>query len=88
MCEFGGNDCIKSPSVEDRTTHKYSTRLTDRVGSVYESLKDVCHLPELPVMPTKAPKPREKQLRIKTETNEVEEEEKSLAKPRVRVKMI
>lgn len=68
-------------------THKYSTRLIERVGSVYEALKEVCHLPDLPPMPTKAPKPREKQLRIKTSKNS-SDSVKSLESSNVKIKKI
>jgi hypothetical protein len=64
VCEFGGNDCIKSPSVEDRTAHKYGKRLIERVNAVYRHLKNVCDLPDLPPTPTKAPPTRSKVLRI------------------------
>lgn len=64
VCEFGGDDCIKTPSVDDKTAHKYSSRLIERVGAAYEYLKDVCHLPEISPMPTKPPTPRKKVLRI------------------------
>lgn len=64
MCEFGGDDCIKTPSVDDRTAHKYGSRLMERVGAAYEHLKDVCQLPDMPPVPTKPPTPRKKVLRI------------------------
>lgn len=64
QCEFGGSDCIKSPSVEDKTAHKYSNRLAERVGTIYNYLKNSCNLPNLPPAPTKAPPTRSKTLRI------------------------
>ncbi|EAA14595.4 AGAP010096-PA, partial [Anopheles gambiae str. PEST] len=60
VCEFGGDDCIKTPSVVDRTAHRYSNRLLDRVGTVYNYLKDVCSLPDVPRAPTKPPPTRKK----------------------------
>ncbi|XP_065084259.1 uncharacterized protein LOC135706547 isoform X1 [Ochlerotatus camptorhynchus] len=65
VCEFGGDDCIKSPSVVDRTAHRYSKRLLDRVGTVYNYLKETCNLPEIPHGPTKPPPTRKKQLKIR-----------------------
>ncbi|XP_055685178.1 uncharacterized protein LOC129791169 [Lutzomyia longipalpis] len=55
VCEFGGNDCIKTPSITDRTAHKYSAALVDRISSIYTHLKDTCHLPNLPAPPTRPP---------------------------------
>ncbi|XP_055637945.1 uncharacterized protein LOC129776374 isoform X2 [Toxorhynchites rutilus septentrionalis] len=65
VCEFGGDDCIKSPSVVDRTAHRYSKRLLDRVGTVYSYLKDTCNLPDIPQTPTQPPPTRKKQLKIR-----------------------
>lgn len=64
VCEFGGDDCIKTPSVEDRTAHKYSSRLVERVGAIYEMLKEPCKLSEIPPIPTRPPATRNKMLRI------------------------
>lgn len=64
VCEFGGDDCIKTPSVDDKTAHKYGSRLMERVGAAYEHLKDVCQLPDMQPVPTKPPTPRKKVLRI------------------------
>lgn len=64
VCEFGGDDCVKTPSVEDRTAHKYSSRLVERVGAVYDYLKEPCDLPDLPPVPTKPPSKRTKVLRV------------------------
>ncbi|KAH8381139.1 hypothetical protein KR200_003802 [Drosophila serrata] len=57
VCEFGGNDCIKAPSIVDRTTTKYVNRLVQRVDAVYRHLRQRCDLPALPPMP----KPKAKQ---------------------------
>ena len=64
VCEFGGDDCVKTPSVEDKTAHKYSSRLVERVSAVYEYLKEPCNLPDIPPVPTKPPSIRKKLLRI------------------------
>lgn len=55
VCEFGGDDCIKAPSVVDRTAHKYSDRLVRRVEEIYNQLKIPCNLSELPKVPTQPP---------------------------------
>ncbi|XP_075150391.1 uncharacterized protein LOC142224498 [Haematobia irritans] len=61
VCEFGGNDCIKAPSIVDRTTNKYINRLVERVLTVYRYLKTKCDLPELPPIPKpQTPKPEMK----------------------------
>lgn len=77
VCEFGGDDCVKTPSTVDRTAHKYSRRLTDRVELMYNKLKTPCKLLNLPPVPTKAPTTRKKifkvkdlQKSIKTKNNE------------------
>ncbi|XP_017154957.1 uncharacterized protein LOC108163935 isoform X2 [Drosophila miranda] len=56
VCEFGGNDCIKAPSVVDRTTFKYVNRLSQRVDTVYRHLRQRCDLPALPTLPRPRPK--------------------------------
>lgn len=65
MCEFGGDDCVKTPSTVDRTAHKYSRRLTDRVELMYNKLKGPCKLSHLPPVPTRAPTTRKKIMKIK-----------------------
>lgn len=55
MCEFGGDDCIKAPSVVDRTAHKYSDRLIQRIEEIYNQLKIPCNLADLQNVPTKPP---------------------------------
>lgn len=57
VCEFGGDDCIKAPSVLDRTAHKYSDRLVRRVEEIYNQLKIPCNLVDLPKIPTPPPPP-------------------------------
>ncbi|KAH8328982.1 hypothetical protein KR074_001125 [Drosophila pseudoananassae] len=51
VCEFGGNDCIKAPSIVDRTTTKYVNRLVQRVDAVYRHLRQRCDLPSMPPLP-------------------------------------
>lgn len=55
VCEFGGDDCVKAPSVLDRTAHKYSDRLVRRVEEIYNQLKEPCNLSDLPKIPTPPP---------------------------------
>lgn len=54
MCEFGGDDCIKTASVVDRTAYKYLDKLADKVESVWQEL-----LKECPDMPKLEPAPFE-----------------------------
>lgn len=58
VCEFGGDDCVKTSSVIDHTTYRYKTRLVDRVTKQYWKLKDQCHLSNLPDIPKKPDKPK------------------------------
>uniref|UniRef100_A0A1A9W2J7 Glycosyltransferase family 92 protein n=1 Tax=Glossina brevipalpis TaxID=37001 RepID=A0A1A9W2J7_9MUSC len=60
VCEFGGNDCIKAPSVLDRTATKYVNRLVERVFMGYKHLKDKCKLPDLPPLPKISQPPPER----------------------------
>lgn len=55
VCEFGGDDCIKAPSVLDQTAHKYSDRLVRRVEEIYNQLKIPCNLADLPKVPSPPP---------------------------------
>ncbi|XP_017047978.1 uncharacterized protein LOC108092756 [Drosophila ficusphila] len=59
VCEFGGNDCIKAPSIVDRTTTKYVNRLVQRVDAVYRHLRQRCDLPALPPLPKTKDIPKE-----------------------------
>ncbi len=34
VCEFGGDDCVNTPSVVDRTAHRYKEQLVERVDAV------------------------------------------------------
>ncbi|CAD7086486.1 unnamed protein product [Hermetia illucens] len=69
VCEFGGDDCIKAPSLVDRTALKYQRRLLDRVETVYNYLKRPCNLPDIPPPPTRPPPTRKKTLHVKNSTN-------------------
>lgn len=64
VCEFGGDDCIKSPSVEDKMAHKYGSRLVERVSAIYDYLREPCKLSDIPPVPTRPPTVRKKVLRI------------------------
>lgn len=44
VCEFGGNDCIKTSSVRDRTTFRYRDRLLNNVKVKWNELKSRCKL--------------------------------------------
>ena len=55
VCEFGGNDCIKTASVVDRTAYRYKDRLVARVKSKWQELKTKCDLPDLPYPSTTSP---------------------------------
>lgn len=60
VCEFGGDDCVKAPSIVDRMAQKYSERLIRRVEDVYNQLKVPCNLPDLPSLPTRPPPTKKK----------------------------
>lgn len=55
VCEFGGNSCIRAPSVLDQTAHTYSDRLVRRVDEIYNQLKIPCKLADLPKVPASPP---------------------------------
>ncbi|XP_012283915.1 beta-1,4-galactosyltransferase galt-1 isoform X2 [Orussus abietinus] len=57
VCEFGGNDCVKTESVVDRRAYKYRDRLARNVDGVWTELAEKCSLPELDPVPTPAPAP-------------------------------
>lgn len=42
VCEFGGDDCIKTASIVDRTAYKYLDKLADRVETVWQELTLLC----------------------------------------------
>ena len=56
VCEFGGDDCIKTPSVVDRTAYKYRDRLGDSVDKTWAELAEECSLPELEPIPINVPR--------------------------------
>ncbi|XP_057332893.1 uncharacterized protein LOC130672365 [Microplitis mediator] len=55
VCEFGGNDCVKTPSIIDRTAYKYRDKLADAVDKIWTELNDKCQLPELEAVPALSP---------------------------------
>lgn len=54
VCEFGGDDCIKTPSLVDRSAHKYTTRLVKRIDTIYNELKGICNLPNITAVPPRS----------------------------------
>lgn len=53
ICEFGGDDCIKTASTIDTTTFKYRDRLVKAVKSKYDEFKGRCSLKDPPPPPRK-----------------------------------
>lgn len=53
ICEFGGDDCIKTASVVDTTAFKYKDRLISAVKNKFDEFKYRCNLIELPPPPTR-----------------------------------
>ncbi|XP_015597945.1 uncharacterized protein LOC107269043 [Cephus cinctus] len=51
VCEFGGDDCIKTSSVVDRTAYKYRNKLGHNVARKWDDLLEKCPLPELEAIP-------------------------------------
>ncbi|KAE8744620.1 hypothetical protein FOCC_FOCC008749, partial [Frankliniella occidentalis] len=51
VCEFGGDDCVKSSHVVDRTAHRYKDRLAAQVSKRWALLREDCHLGDLFVPP-------------------------------------
>ncbi|XP_060811054.1 beta-1,4-galactosyltransferase galt-1 isoform X2 [Bombus pascuorum] len=56
VCEFGGDDCIKTQSVVDRTAYKYKDRLAENVGKIWADLSTDCSLPKLEPVPAMTPR--------------------------------
>lgn len=56
VCEFGGDDCIKTPSVIDRTAYKYRDRLADNADRTWTEINNECTLPELDPVPIMTPR--------------------------------
>ncbi|XP_024080390.1 uncharacterized protein LOC106668281 isoform X2 [Cimex lectularius] len=44
VCEFGGDDCVKSVSVVDRTAFRYKEKLVKRVREKWSQLRQECAL--------------------------------------------
>ncbi|KAJ8932429.1 hypothetical protein NQ314_014686 [Rhamnusium bicolor] len=53
VCEFGGDDCIKTASTADKTAYRYKDILTNAVRLQYDRLKSKCHLADLKMPPTR-----------------------------------
>lgn len=53
ICEFGGNDCIKTASTVDTTAFRYRDRLVAAVRGQHERLKASCQLHDFPALPKK-----------------------------------
>ncbi|XP_076289248.1 uncharacterized protein LOC143213364 [Lasioglossum baleicum] len=51
VCEFGGDDCIKTQSLVDRTAYKYKDRLSENVAKTWTDLSAECLLPKLEPIP-------------------------------------
>ncbi|KAK3928508.1 Beta-1,4-galactosyltransferase galt-1 [Frankliniella fusca] len=51
VCEFGGDDCVKSSHVVDRTAHRYKDRLAAQVSKRWALLREDCRLGDLFVPP-------------------------------------
>ncbi|KAK6642822.1 hypothetical protein RUM43_004324 [Polyplax serrata] len=48
ICEFGGNDCIKTANIRDRIAFRYRDRLLYNVKEMWNLLKESCKLPNVP----------------------------------------
>ncbi len=44
VCEFGGDDCVRTDSKVDRTAYRYKEDLLGNVAAVLERLRDKCGL--------------------------------------------
>uniref|UniRef100_A0A1B6MGL9 Glycosyltransferase family 92 protein n=1 Tax=Graphocephala atropunctata TaxID=36148 RepID=A0A1B6MGL9_9HEMI len=58
VCEFGGDDCVKSASMVDRTLCRYRDRLLRAVGGQWNRSMALCDLPEVtpaPILTTVTP---------------------------------
>ncbi|KAJ8974724.1 hypothetical protein NQ317_000390 [Molorchus minor] len=53
ICEFGGDDCIKTSSTVDTTAYRYKDILTSAVKVQYERLRGRCGLSELKFPPAR-----------------------------------
>lgn len=48
ICEFGGNDCVKTANIRDRIAFRYRDRLLYNVKEMWNLLKESCKLPNVP----------------------------------------
>jgi hypothetical protein len=48
VCEFGGDDCVKSASIVDKTAHRFGIQLRNSVKKRWLDLQEECNLPSLP----------------------------------------
>lgn len=53
ICEFGGDDCIKTSSVVDKTAYRYKNILTEAVRMQYDRLRLKCQLSSLKLPSTR-----------------------------------
>lgn len=53
ICEFGGDDCIKTASTVDITAFKYRDKLINSVKKNFENFKEKCKLSVPPPPPQK-----------------------------------
>ncbi|XP_018565860.1 uncharacterized protein LOC108906905 isoform X2 [Anoplophora glabripennis] len=53
ICEFGGDDCIKTASVVDTTAYRYKNVLTEAVKARYNRLRPRCGLGDLKLPQTR-----------------------------------
>ncbi|KAK0167720.1 hypothetical protein PV327_001592 [Microctonus hyperodae] len=58
VCEFGGDDCVKTPSVVDKTAYKYKKQLTNDVDESWLELGKICRLPQLEPISRQLPERR------------------------------
>lgn len=49
VCEFGGDDCVKTQSVVDKTAYKYIEKLTKNVHKTCKELSNECSITELKI---------------------------------------
>jgi hypothetical protein len=66
VCEFGGDDCVKTASVIDRTAYKYLDKLSEQVQATWQQLIKLCpSLLNLKTVTVKASKTVHSELNIK-----------------------
>ncbi|CAH0563496.1 unnamed protein product [Brassicogethes aeneus] len=54
ICEFGGNDCVKTASAVDKTTYRYKDRMVSMVKQQFNHMKSQCHLRDLDDQPSRS----------------------------------